>query len=105
RPCLARGQPRAREPRPAQGDERDRTLPHGCTRRACGALRERGVRPYGDRVQLLPQSALPEVSGCGVAPMVGRPRSGALAGAVLPLVYTLPGELRDIAYQNKRVLY
>src|ERR1700676_4749300 len=29
-----------REPRPAEGDERDRALPHGGARRACGALRE-----------------------------------------------------------------
>ena len=37
-----------------------------------------------DRVQLLPQPALPEVPGRGGAPMAGRPRSRAAAGALLP---------------------
>jgi hypothetical protein len=38
--------------------------------------------------------------------MAGRPRSGAVAGAVFSRrFYTLPSELRDIAYQNKRVIY
>jgi hypothetical protein len=41
--CRPRGrvascQPRSREPRPAQGDERHRELPHGGPRRACGTL-------------------------------------------------------------------
>src|ERR1700689_4567955 len=44
---------------------------------------ERGVRAYRDRLQLLPQPALPEVPGCGVTPVARRPRSRAVAGAVL----------------------
>src|SRR5208283_2368739 len=48
-----------------------------------GALRERGVRPYARRLQLVPRQALPEAPGCGVAPMAGRPGSGAAAGPVL----------------------
>src|ERR1700730_15539376 len=59
--------------------ERCRTAALGGARRT---LREHGVRPDGDRVQLLRQPALSEVPGCGVTPMAGRPRSGALAGAV-----------------------
>src|SRR5262249_52446238 len=47
-------------------------------------LRERGVRPYARRLQLVPQQALSKVPGCGVAPMAGRTRSGAVAGTVLP---------------------
>jgi len=51
--------------------------------------------------------ALPEVPECGVTPMAGRPRSGAVAGCPTSsnVVYTLPSELREIAYQNKRVVY
>src|SRR6202008_1285097 len=60
----------------------DRALSHGGARRACRTLREHGLWPYRDLVQLLPQPALSEVSGCGVTPMAGRPRSGAVAGAV-----------------------
>jgi len=37
-------------------------LPHGGPRRACRALRR--LRPHDDRLQQLPQSALPEVPGC-----------------------------------------
>src|SRR6516162_5925081 len=70
-------------PRPIEGDDCDRALSHGGARRIRRALRERGVRPYADRVQLLPQPALPEVPGRGVTPMAGRARSGAVAGAVL----------------------
>ena len=80
---LARGQPRPREPRPVEGDERNRALPHGGARRPRGALRERGVRPYAHRLQLVRQQALPQVPGRGVAPMAGRPGSGAAARPVL----------------------
>jgi Putative transposase len=37
--------------------------------------------------------------------MARRARSRAVAGAVFHVVYTLPSELRDIAYQIKRVVY
>jgi len=50
-------------------------------------------------------TGIAEVPGCGVTPMAGRPRSGAVTGAYFHVVYTLPSELRDIAYQNKRVIY
>ena len=62
------------------------------------------MRPYDHRLQLVPQQALSEVPGCGVAAMDGRPRSGA-AARNFHVVYTLPSKLRDIAYQNKRVVY
>ena len=38
----------------ARPDECDRALPHDGARRACRALRERGVRPYAHRLQLVP---------------------------------------------------
>ena len=80
---MARGQPRPCEPRPAEGDERNRALPHRGARRPRRALREPGVRPYARRLQLVRQQALPEVPGRGVAPMAGRPRSGAVARPIL----------------------
>src|SRR5271165_4862562 len=104
---VARDQPRSCEPRPVEGDERNRALPHGGARRPRRTLRERGVQPYAHRLQLVRQQALSEVPGCGVAPMAGRPRSGAVARPVLSrrVHATLPSKLRDIAYQNKRVVY
>lgn len=51
---MAPGQCRPCEPRPTQGDVGDRELPHGSARRSCRALREREVRLYADRLQLLP---------------------------------------------------
>jgi signal transduction histidine kinase len=38
------------QPGPAQGDERDRGLPHRGARRACGPLRERCLRSYPHRL-------------------------------------------------------
>jgi len=37
--------------------------------------------------------------------MVGRARSGTVTVPYFHVVYTLPSQLRDIAYQNKRVVY
>jgi hypothetical protein len=37
----------------------DRELPYGSARRARCALRERQVRPYPDRLQLLPYGQIP----------------------------------------------
>src|SRR6516164_8064642 len=102
---LARRQQRAYEPRPIEGDECDRALSHGGARRICRALRERDVRPYGDRVQLLPQPALPEVPGAASRRWLADRQAELLPVPYFHVVYTLPSELRDIAYQNKRVVY
>ena len=54
----------------------------------------------------LPQSALPEVPGCGGARMAGRTRGRALAGAVLSSSSSrCRRAIADIAYQNKAVVY
>src|SRR4029077_2889517 len=66
------GQQRAYEPRPIEGDECDRALSHGGARRICRALRERGVRPYGDRVQLLVWGFVCQAL-CGNDPRGARP--------------------------------
>jgi len=68
-----------------------------CENAACGHTE--------NRVQLLPQPALPEVPGRGVTPMAGRREAELLPVPYFHVVYTLPSELRDIAYQNKRVVY
>src|SRR5258705_7630638 len=39
-PVARPDEPRSREPRPTEGDECDRELPHGGPRRACCAARE-----------------------------------------------------------------
>ena len=79
---MASGQCRPCQPRPTQGDVGDRELPHGGARRPCRALR--GLRAQPDRVQLLPQPALPEVPGRGGKGLAGRARGRSAAGAVLP---------------------
>ena len=58
---LAPGPARAPEPGPAQGHVGHRAVPHRGAGRACLALR--GLRHRPDRLQLLPQPALPEVPG------------------------------------------
>ena len=62
---VARGQRRSRQPRPVEGHVGDRDLSHGRARRTRRALR--GLRARADRLQFLPQPALPEVSGRGGA--------------------------------------
>src|SRR5580704_14902239 len=51
-------------------------------RRPCGTLR--GLRPYNDRLQQLPQSALPQMPGRGRARMDGGARGRAAPGALFP---------------------
>src|ERR1700747_2915747 len=53
RGCLAQGQCRAYQPRPAQGDVSHRAVPLSRPRRPCRALR--GLRSQPDRLQFLPQ--------------------------------------------------
>ena len=79
---LACCQSRPREPWPTQGDECDRALSHGGARRPCFALRR--LRAYGDRLQLLPQPALPEVSRGGRKSLAWRARGGAITGGLFP---------------------
>ena len=69
------------QPRPTEGDVGDRALSHGGTRRPCRALC--GVRLHHDRLQLLPQPALPEVPRRRRQGLACRPRSQPVAGAVL----------------------
>src|SRR5262249_29117873 len=100
---MALCQCRTRQPRPVEGDVGHRALPHGGARRPRPALRE--LLAHRNLLQLLPQPALPEVPrGCsqGVA---SRTRGGAAAGAVLSRGIQPAGQIADIAYQNKAVIY
>jgi len=78
---MAQSQCRPCEPRPVEGDVGDRELPHGGSRRACCALR--GLLAHADRLQLVPQPALPEVPRGGSEAMARRARGRAVAGGVL----------------------
>ena len=102
---LGVSQSRPCEPRPAEGDVGHRALPHGGARRARCALRERGMRPHVHQLQQLPQPALPEVPGCGGPEVAGRARGRVAPRRLLPCRLYAAGQLRDVAYQNKRVIY
>ena len=61
---------------------------------------------HGHRLQQLSQPALPEVSGRGGARVARRARGRAAARRLLPCrLHAAGAESRDIAYQNKRVIY
>src|SRR5271170_3840043 len=79
---LASRQCRPREPWPDEGDERDRELPHGGSRRPCRALR--GLLACRHRLQLLPQSALSQVPGLTGARMAGGAQGRAAGRPLLP---------------------
>ncbi len=63
---------RTSEPAATEGDVGDRELPHCGPRRSRRGLR--GLRPVADRLQLLPQSALPKVPGRSGTDMACRTR-------------------------------
>ena len=63
------------------------------------------MRPYRDRLQLLPQPALPEVPGAASRRWLADREAELLPVPYFHVVYTLPSELASIAYQNKAVVY
>ncbi len=79
---LARGQRGPSEPRPTARHDGHRDMSHGGARRPCRALRR--LRPYAHRLQLLPQSPLPEVPMARGGAMAGGARGRAPAGALFP---------------------
>ena len=103
---LARGQPRPCEPRSAEGDECDRAPPHGsasadiaarCENVACGhtliafnSCRNRHC---------------PKCQTAASRRWLADREAELLPVPYFHVVYTLPSKLRDIAYQNKRVVY
>jgi putative transposase len=87
------------------------SLPLGHPRGPRRALR--GLRPQSDRLQLLPQPPLPQVPEPAPAKAGGAAAQDWLAAReanLLPvgyfhLVFTLPAEIAEIAYQNKALIY
>ena len=81
--------------------ERDRTLPHRRARRPRRAVRR--LRPPAHRLQLVPQSALPEVPVARPRAMArGPPGRTARTCPVLPRrLHRCPSEIAAIAFQNK----
>src|SRR4029077_13583496 len=75
---LAPGQRRTCEPGSAPGHVGDRAVPLGRARRACRVLR--GLWPQPHRLQLVPQSPLPKVPGCGGNGLARSPRGRPVAG-------------------------
>jgi hypothetical protein len=65
----------------------------------------RGLRAHPDRLQLLPQPPLPEVSGSRRTRLAGRARSRSPDLPYFHVVFTLPAAIADLAYQNKAVIY
>ena len=43
--------------------------------------------------------------GCRRAHLAGRARGGPAAGRIFHVVFTLPAEVADVAFQNKAVVY
>ena len=80
-----------------------RALPHGGARRPCRALR--GVLAHRHRLQQLPQSALPQVPGRRRQQWLAEREAELLPVPYFHVVFTLPGPIADIAYQNKAVIY
>ena len=68
-----------------------------------GALR--GLRAHGYRIQQLSQSPLSEVPGAAARAWLQEREAELLPTPYFHVVFTLPGPVADIAYQNKSVIY
>jgi hypothetical protein len=58
-----------------------------------------------DRVQQLPQQALPQVSGSSGRVWLAEREADLLPVGYFHVVFTLPAEIADIAFQNKALIY
>ncbi len=101
---MAQGQRRPCEPRPVEGDVGDRELPHGGTRRPCRALP--GLR----RHKLIAYNSCrnrhcPKCQGAASRRWLADREAELLPIPYYHVVFTLPARSRDIAYQNKAVIY
>ena len=63
------------------------------------------MRPYADRVQFVPQRRCPKCQAAASRRWLADREAELLPVPYFHVVYTLPSKLRDIAYQNKRVVY
>ena len=75
---------RPREPRPAEGDERDRALPHGGARRARCALREPACAHTTIAYNSCRNRHCPKCQGAAAREWLESAQGRAAAGAVLP---------------------
>lgn len=82
RPGLSRGPCQASEPRPTQGHVGDRKLSHRCPWWSCGSLFR--LRASTDRLQLMPQPALPAMPGRRCTRLARSTGSQSPAGRLLP---------------------
>ena len=96
-------QPRPRQPRPAEGDERHRELPHGGARRACRALR--GLRAHTIAYNSCRNRHCPKCQGAAAREWMAEREAELLPVPYFHVVFTLPSAIGDIAYQNKAVIY
>jgi hypothetical protein len=100
--CRARlsGRPcRASEPRPAQGDVGDRDLPHRRTRRPCRSLR--GLRAWRIAYNSCRNRHCPKCQGAAARTWLAEREADLLPVGYFHVVFTLPTEIADIAFQNK----
>ena len=65
----------------------------------------RRLRGHACRLQLAPQSPLPEVSRSGASRLARRPPSRAAADPYFHVVITLPPAAAEIAFHNKAPVY
>jgi hypothetical protein len=101
---MASCQPRSCEPRPAQGDERHRELPHGGPRRPRRTLR--GLRPHtAIAYNSCRNRHCPKCQGAAACEWMAAWAAELLPVPYFHVVFTLPSDIADIAYQNKAVIY
>ncbi len=99
---MAHRQCRPCEPRSAQGHVSHRELSHRGSR---GPSALRGVCAHAHCRQLVPQSTLPEVPGCGSEGVAGRARGRAVACALLPRRVHVAGADRQHRLPEQGVIY
>lgn len=81
----------------------DHGMPDGCARWPPRAMRRLRCHPH--RLQLLSQSALSEVPGLGARAWLAERQAELLPVPYFHVVFTLPAPTREIAFQNKAVVY
>jgi hypothetical protein len=115
---MAPGQSRPCQPRPVEGDECDRALPHRrashqrCAHGLLARLWRDGhvARCEGcDHIQVSYCSCrnrhCPKCQGTAAREWLAEREAELLPVGYFHLVFTLPAPIADIAYQNKRVVY
>ena len=104
-PAWRASQCRPCEPRPAEGDVGDRELPHGSARRTCRALRERELRHTQIAYNSCRNRHCPKCQGAAAKEWLAEREAELLPVPYFHVVFTLPAQIADIAYQNKAVIY